>query len=935
MTAFVTSRRGQSKPAALPAGVLLPVIALGTDGTMVLDDGSFVNVLGCFPRNFDVLTAAERERSSAGLRQLLAGLGRGHSLQIIVENERRNIATHLAFMALEMRITCGFDPMACSAQDAACLSEEQQWHWRLFKIRQESVRSAAPEDLFAPLRRVYIVCRYHPDTQDATEGVRGVLPGWMPWSLRRAEHDHNGGSPQRNGAGVHRTVEEHRRYAHHAQLKLHAVRDHLEREGTASVVLDAPGVLRYLTSRLNPTSVALGRVPSGAALYNPADGSVAAGLAAMDNRASLGEILANFDSGIEHEESVENARTLQSSVAASPLNFREDPFHARIEEDLVRTLHLAGTPSMTSPFWLSTLLDLPLPFTLSVTVHGLDRLAVQDAAQRQEHQAAREVERRLRKGKRDADAVAAHSERAELVDRMATDPNETVVDMSVLLSIRAPGPNPDRYALERAMSSAREKVAIATAGGTLADGHGRQESLWLSTLPFCDDQSHESIRIGVTNAADTVPLIGSEFGSPVGLPAMVSRSTGEIQNLHPFDRLHRNAATVVTGMSGTGKTMFVNSLVADAVSVGARAVLFDRAGHFEFLAKLVGGSRIVRLGGDSGDAINPWDVADPANPPDAKRKFLLELHRVLLNRELSNAEEDVLSKAILNTYRYCARSALTPREGELVALLEDSARVLRETGQADSAEYGRLTNLTAELGQYAGDGVYASVWDRLTTVSGDPPLLIFDYNGASKRLLPSLVFTAMEWTRAYTQRVDREARAQNTEGVVDGRGVVVLDEGHSWARVPEAAEEVQLWAREARRWGAWFIVLSQNSEDFKGDAKAVLDNASLRVFFEQNEGMLQFLRDNVDLPRQVIDRLGKLRTHKGRYAEAIVMNGGRGVGVIRVIFGPHAYWAYTSDPIRDVPRRERALREQDDDPVAALDALAGEGIPEVDAGAMA
>ncbi len=935
MAALLTSRRSRSEQASLPAGVLLPLIALGNDGTMVLDDGSFVNVLSCFPRNFDVLTTTERAQSSAGFKQLLAGLGRGHSLQVIVEVERRNIATHLADMALEMRLACGFDPTAWKAKDIGGLSEEQQWRWRLFKIREESVRCSAAEDLFAPYRRVYIVCRYHPDANESAGGVRGVLPGWMPWSLRRAEQDHNPGSAVRNGLGVRRTVEEHRRYAHHAHLKLQAVRDHLEGEGTTSSVLNGPAVLRYLTSRLNPTSVALGRTPSGAKLYDSANGSVASGLAAMDNRASLGEVLANFDSGIEHEESVENATTLQSSIAASPLNFREDPFHARIEEDLVRTLHLAGRPSLTSPFWLSTLLDLSLPFTLSVTVHGLDRMAVQDAAQRQEHQAAREVERKARKGKRDADVVAAHSERAELVDRMALDPNETSVDMTVLLSIRAPGPNPDRYALERAMSTAREKVAIATAGGTLADGHGLQESLWLSTLPFCDDQSQESMRIGVTNAADTVPLIGSEFGSPTGLPAMVSRRTGEIQNMHPFDRLHDNATTVVTGKSGTGKTMFVNSVVADAVSVGAHAVLFDRAGHFEFLARLIMGSRIVRLGGDSGDAINPWDVADPANPPDAKRKFLLELHRVLLNRELSNAEEDVLSRAILNTYRYCARNQLTPRESELVTLLEDSARVLRETGQADSVEYQRLTNLTAELGQYAGEGVYASVWDRLTTVTGDPPLLIFDYNGASKRLLPSLVFTAMEWTRAYTQRIDREGRLRNTEGVFDGRCVVVLDEGHSWARVPEAAEEVQLWAREARRWGAWFIVLSQNSEDFKGDAKAVLDMASLRVFFEQNEGMLQFLRDNVDLPAQVIDRLGKLRTRKGRYAEAVVMNGGRGVGVIRVIFGPHAYWAYTSDPIRDVPRRERALREHDDDAVAALDALAAEGVPEIDAGAMA
>jgi hypothetical protein len=653
--------------------------------------------------------------------------------------------------------------------------------------------------------------------------------------------------------------------------------------------------------------------------------------------------LANFCTAIEYDDAAQAAVALRRQVASSPLNFREDPFHARIEEDLTRTLYLTGTPSSTHTFWLAELLGLPLPFTLSVHLHGLDRGAVQDMASRQEHQAEREIERSQAKGKRDAAAIAAHAARAELVNRMQTDPRETVLDMSMQLCIRAPGPNPDRYALERAMNLARQTVKTATAGGALADGHGRQEPLWLSTLPFCDDRSDETLRLGIDNAADSVALIGSDFGSPSGLPVLVSRSTGEIQCINPFDRRHKNATTIVTGTSGTGKTAFVNHLVSGSVSLGAHAVVFDRQGDFEFLARLVPGSVIVRLGGEEGDAINPWDVADPASPPATKIKFLLDLHRVLLNRPLQMAEKKLLGEAIRRTYRRCARTGMPARESEMLEVLITSAEVLKNNLHNAASQHGvqlhsdeiageRLETLIAELSEYVGEGVYASVWDRLTTLDGDPSLIIFDYSDASKELLASLVYTTMEWTRLYTQRIARQARTDIGKGLFFGRSVVVLDEGHSWTHVPEAADEVQRWAREARHWGAWFIVLSQDAEDFTGDAKAVLSNASLLFFFQQDPSMLEFLKSNVRLPGRVIDLMKTLVTEKGQYAELVAVNGGRGVGVGRVVFSAHAYWAHTSEPINDVPARERALADNDGNPWAALDALCEDGIPDVEAG---
>jgi hypothetical protein len=916
-------------PEALPAGVLLPLVALGTDGTIVLEDGSLVTVLECFPRNLDTFAAADEERSFAAFRRLAASLRRGQSLQFIVESERVDNRAHLAFMRRELMHTFGFDPAAVTGQEITERDEDVRWRWGIYKLVEDSVRRGSPEGRFVPVRRCYVVWRDRLDDEGALGGLRGVLPGWLPGSRRRLNGAAHPNGPLLGQAVYERSVQQHARLAAQAALTVQSVRGALLREGTVTVQLDGPAVLRYLKARLNPTP----RAGTPGALGFEHDEALA----------SPARVLSRFDSAIEHEEAVEAATALRAAVAASPLHFREDPFHGRIDEDLTRTLSLAGTPSSTHTFWVARLLDLPLPLTLSYHLHGLDRGAVQELAVREEHQAAREIERTGKKGKRDAEAGAAHAARSELVNRMQRDPHETLVDVSLQLCIRAPGPSPDAHALDRAMHAAREIVATATAGGVLVDGHGRQEALWLSTLPFCDDRARETLRVGVDNAADTIPVIGSGFGSPTGLPVLFSRSTGEVVSINPFDSEHKNATTVVTGTSGTGKTAFVNHLVAASVSVGAHAVVADRHGDFEFLASLISGSRVVRLGGEEGDAINPWDVPDPAAPSRQKVRFLLELHRVLLNRPLHKAEEKILAGAIRSTYRRCARRALTPRQGELQTVLETSLRVLQATreqraaaGQrplpSDELAHERLQTLVDELAEYAADGVYASVWDRPTSFTGDPPLLIFDYSGASKDLLPALVFTMMEHARRYTQRIDAQAQAEPRGGLFSGRSLFVLDEGHSWTKVPEAADEVQLLAREGRHWGLWFIAMSQDAEDYAGDAKAVLSNASLKFFFEQDESMLDFLRENVKLPRRVIELMTGLRSVKGQYAECVVVNGGRGIGVGRVIFGPLAYWAYTSEPICDRPKRLAALRACGGRAWPALDLLAADGVADSEVG---
>jgi hypothetical protein len=51
---------------------------------------------------------------------------------------------------------------------------------------------------------------------------------------------------------------------------------------------------------------------------------------------------------VEREAAGEAARRLREQIARSPLDFRRDLDHGEVEQDLVRTGYLGGSPSSTS-----------------------------------------------------------------------------------------------------------------------------------------------------------------------------------------------------------------------------------------------------------------------------------------------------------------------------------------------------------------------------------------------------------------------------------------------------------------------------------------------------------------------------------------------------------------------------------------------------------
>ena len=199
--------------------------------------------------------------------------------------------------------------------------------------------------------------------------------------------------------------------------------------------------------------------------------------------------------------------------------------------------------------------------------------------------------------------------------------------------------------------------------------------------------------------------------------------------------------------------MTANLLLARAIALGARAFVIDRAGHYELLTRLVDGAQQIELGADGSPyAINPWDVPDPASVRARRSPFLLSLHTLMMGDEgLGKAELAQLGEAIRAVYAAPPRSRTSRRASRCCAT---SCWRWPSFHQRDgAAELAALVrNLAMRLSEWCGEGTYAYLLDRPTTVPADSPLVVFDTRRCPQDVLRPVMFSIMEYVTSTVER---------------------------------------------------------------------------------------------------------------------------------------------------------------------------------------
>jgi len=615
---------------------------------------------------------------------------------------------------------------------------------------------------------------------------------------------------------------------------------------------------------------------------------------------------------------------------------------------LARTLYLLAPPPETDPGWTQALVGAEVPYTLAVTLRGLDQERERKGAARRDRYLGDQV------------AVSRHvttdveEARREARDeaRLLRERRHTLAHVGVYVTITAPAG--DVATLDERAETVASILAVSSSVA-LAQGH--QEPLYLATRPIGWDKARSAYRMYAETVGNGMPYHLRSPGTARGMLVGYTPEGRETVLLDWADPSLRNALMCITGGSGSGKTVLAQFLATHMLQTGGRVTVIDSTDHYDTTRRVVGGVR-ARLGPRSPVALNIWDRAgiDPADEDlmEEKIAFVCDAHEVLL-AAIPGGYEGFPSAAIDEGVRavYAAHAdGSSPLERELVDWLAAQAE---DTARWKEHQRVALSDMAYHLRPYTHANRYGGLVDRPTSpaLDLDAPFLQFDLRDLRPRT-PAHAFAMFAVAETVKRRALREVEAQGR--AVDAEDdaermseLLIIDEGWHVVKYQGAGEWIETLARKGRHWGLVLAFITQQVSDLTEDpaAAALFNQASIQVLFRQKDRgkkggaqqALDWLAGTLDLTGHEVAKLKNLKSERGAFSDLFLIRetkaGQAAHGAVRFPTTRHHYWM-TASYKGERLKRDRMIAAVAREPAnptqeevwAAVDALAAGKTPE-------
>lgn len=308
-----------------------------------------------------------------------------------------------------------------------------------------------------------------------------------------------------------------------------------------------------------------------------------------------------------------------------------------------------------------------------------------------------------------------------------------------------------------------------------------------------------------TNYADLSLLFAQDAGAArnahlnrEALAALdTTQGTPYALNLHVEDVGH----TLVLGATGSGKSFFLNFLVAHLQRYSPRTLIFDLGGSYEALTTYFGG-RSLRAALERPDfTINPFCL----EPTEPNLQFLFTFVKVLIQTggqyAMTRADEQALFEQIETLY------ALDAEQRRLFTL----ANILPR-------------GLAQQLQRWVEGGQYARVFDHVEDTVTWAPFQYVDFEGLDgvPLVLEPLLFYLLH-----------RATATLLEPTLAGTlKVFVLDEAWRFLRDPTIRAYVTEALKTWRKKNACVLMATQSSEDLQRSEllRVAIESCPTKIF---------------------------------------------------------------------------------------------------------
>jgi type IV secretory pathway VirB4 component len=564
-------------------------------------------------------------------------------------------------------------------------------------------------------------------------------------------------------------------------------------------------------------------------------------------------------------------------------------------------------PEATAPGIIRELLTCGFPLTISthVVIPNQQKVISQYKSRYKKMQAAQTDKDGGHKV--DVNAEVQSRELLEIQERLISGSCKTTqTSFSITFRTSRPATTASEYELaERELANCRQQllqvIARRNGANALAETLSKRR-LFLGSLPGMAVSDRRDMDLLTEHAADLVPVEVPWNGMQREPLTVWHTPYRSLLPFSPFDASLENANALICANSGSGKSVLILKLLLTCSRRDTKVSILEKGDSYKTAVELMGGD-MLKMSLDSDFAINPFDIPDGMTTPSKDQMaFLKTLTRFMVGDGGGydvDILDGILDAAIKATYdRIAAR-----RSGSTTPLFSDLREELQTFSQRGQPGIEELAKIAAfKLGSWVGQGMYANLFDRHTTVPMNSPWLYFNIEQLKDD--PRLE-TAMSLLIAY-------ATTNRASGEGGQRSIVILDECWSLLDSKELAKVVEQLFRTARKRNACVWGVSQSVADFTGTVDnpkpigaAILATTSTR-FIGRQKGNLEVLQHYLHFGPVVCNAVANIgMTEKGKQSQFVLAVGDSSETTMTVyvrITG-FEYWAATTMP------RERTFRE--------------------------
>ena len=433
----------------------------------------------------------------------------------------------------------------------------------------------------------------------------------------------------------------------------------------------------------------------------------------------------------------------------------------------------------------------------------------------------------------------------------------------------------------------RERDELAARGVWRSRGFDLQEDTYVQmqslmmSLPMayttslqmeCKAAKRETLKT-TDNVIHTAPLIGEWTGLGRQVIPLFGRR-GQCMSVDLFANPAGNYNACVVGISGSGKTVFMNEMVMAHLAAGDKVWVIDVGRGYEKLCNLLGG-QFLEFTPDSGIRMNPFSLVQDI---DEDMEMLKPVFSQMIspNDLLPQYELAQLEQAIRGVW-YLARA-----DGRVPSVDDLATYLMTECKDDEDKCDPRVRSLGVQMYAYTSDGAHGKWFTGDANVRFDADLVVLELEELkAKKDLQSVVMSLLMYLITNDIYLNRE----------DGRHkLVVIDE--AWDVMRGASGEfIEAGYRRARKYGGAFVTGTQGVEDYYRNpaATAAIQNSDWLFMLRQKSESILALEKNqrLALTEGMRTMLASLHTQTGQYSEVFV-HCPTGYGIGRLVMDPHS-----------------------------------------------